>query len=234
MVGPRNPTSVSSMMRAMLRWEDAEGKRLSLYLREGDTAQIGRVSDNNVVLNSVGISRRHAVVTWREGAFEVKDLGSTNGTRVNGEPVNQLRVLEDGDVIGLHQVKLQFFELGQAEPELENNLEIEQTFVVLSDTAQPRLTISAGAQEGREIILKPGIMVIGRDSSKESWDIALQDRSVSRPHAQIEQQNNSFVLTDLGSANSTLVNGQIIAEPIVMQDGDVIEFGDTTLLFRER
>lgn len=230
----RDLTPISADMRGVLRWEDRAGKRRTLYLREGDTAQLGREVDNDVVLDSSHVSRRHAVVVWREGAFEIADLGSTNGTQVNGEPVTQPRILRDGDVIHLYTVELNFYELGKAAPELEAESEIEKTLVVLPDAPQPRLIISAGPQEGRKIPIRAGKMVIGRATSKATWDIALQDRAISRPHAQVERQDDRFVLTDLESANGTQLNGEMIAEPTALQDGDVIVLGETTLLFRAR
>lgn len=225
---------ISADARGILRWEDKAGKRRALYLREGDTAQIGREVDNDVVLESSHVSRRHAVVVWREGAFEIADLGSTNGTQVNGELVTQLRVLQDSDVIRLYDVELIFYESGKAAPELEAESDVRKTLIVPPDAAQPRLIISAGPQEGREIPIRAGKMVIGRATSKATWDIALQDRSISRPHAQVERQDDRFTLTDLDSANGTLVNGEIVAEPTALQDGDVIVLGETTILFRAK
>jgi pSer/pThr/pTyr-binding forkhead associated (FHA) protein len=96
------------------------------------------------------------------------------------------------------------------------------------------LIISAGPQEGREILLLGGTMTIGRDTAKVTWDIAIQDQALSRPHAQIEREEDDFILTDLDSANGTRVNGDKITEPTTMKDGDVITMGQTTFLFRAR
>jgi pSer/pThr/pTyr-binding forkhead associated (FHA) protein len=225
---------ISADARGVLRWEDKAGKRRALYLREGDTAQIGREMDNDVVLDSSHVSRRHAVIVWREGAFEIADLGSTNGTQVNGEPVTQSHILRDSDVIRLYDVELTFYESGKAAPDLEAEPDVRKTLVVPPDAARPRLIISAGPQEGREFPIRAGKMVIGRATAKATCDIALQDRSISRPHAQVERQDDCFMLTDLDSANGTLVNGKRVAEPTALQDGDVIVLGETTLLFRAR
>ena len=228
-----DPMPTDADMQAVLRWDDAAGQRRALYLREGDTVQLGRGRDNDVVLEGARISRHHAAIAWREGAFAIADLGSTNGTQVNGEMVTQPCVLRDGDVIHLAVGEVTFYELGQARPELEVKGE-GKTIIVPSDAAQPRLIITAGPQEGREIPICAGTMVIGRATAKANWDIALQDRAVSRPHAQVEWQDDRFTLTDLESANGTLVNGEMIAEPTTLQDGDVLELGETTLLFRAR
>ncbi len=61
-------------------------------------AVVGRSRDVDVQVDSVEVSRRHAVIYWSEGSVVVKDLGSTNGTMVNGYPVDNT-VVRPSDVI---------------------------------------------------------------------------------------------------------------------------------------
>lgn len=230
------PTQLGASIRAVLRWDDVSGSQQALYLREGDTVQIGRETNDDVVLSDPGVSRNHAILAWRDGAFEITDLGSTNGTRVNDQLITEPHRLHDGDVIRVYRVELTFLELSAALAEAGHQVTPgrEPTFVVLPDAPQPRLIVSAGSEEGREITLSAGAIKIGRATSKDTWDVSLQDRAISRPHAQIERQEEGFVLTDLGSANGTQVNGHVIEEPTLLRDGDVIVLGETTLLFRAR
>jgi ABC transport system ATP-binding/permease protein len=217
-------------IKAMLLWEFNGKHELPLY--DADTVEIGREPGNAVVMNAGQISRRHAVLTCRDDSFEVQDLGSVNGTQVNGELINGPYLLKDGDLITLWDVTLTFHLMQQnVQPQVK--IGREPTLVVNSDAPQPRLVISAGAQEGRKILLVPGMMVIGRaTASSEEWDIALQDRAISRPHARIEGTDKGFALADMGSANGTLLNGEEIGEPALLRDGDVIVMGETTLIFR--
>lgn len=71
------------------------------WLIEGDSALIGRGSDCDVVLPERQVSRHHArIERTGEGAYILRDLGSKNGTYVNGEEVGERpRLLEDGDEI---------------------------------------------------------------------------------------------------------------------------------------
>lgn len=66
----------------------------------GPQMSLGRYESNDVVLADVNVSRFHAEVVSVDGAIEVNDLGSRNGTRVNGELVQRAR-LRDGDEIGI-------------------------------------------------------------------------------------------------------------------------------------
>lgn len=61
---------------------------------------LGRSRTCDVVLHDPAISRRHALLSTRGGQCSIRDLGSTNGVEVNGEPV-QVAVLHAGDVVTL-------------------------------------------------------------------------------------------------------------------------------------
>lgn len=65
---------------------------------DGTSLTIGRAADNDLVVADGRVSRHHARVTGRRGTLVYTDLGSTNGSRVNGAPVGEL-VLGAGDRI---------------------------------------------------------------------------------------------------------------------------------------
>src|SRR5919202_4108933 len=68
---------------------------------------IGRLPECDIVLSDPNVSRRHAEVRRRGNDFVVVDLGSTNGTKVNGAGVRE-RVLLDGDEITLGSTRVRF------------------------------------------------------------------------------------------------------------------------------
>jgi dipeptidyl aminopeptidase/acylaminoacyl peptidase len=68
---------------------------------------IGRAPDNDIVVGDPATSGRHGRIEVRNGAFWVSDLGSTNGTLVNGEPVIE-KELSDGDLIAIGQNTMRF------------------------------------------------------------------------------------------------------------------------------
>lgn len=61
---------------------------------------IGRYFENDVIIDSPAVSRRHAHIRWRHGRFVVYDLGSRGGITVNGDPCRE-SVLRPGDLISL-------------------------------------------------------------------------------------------------------------------------------------
>lgn len=68
---------------------------------EGDQLTIGRDSTNGVAINDAEVSRKHARMMFQGGKYVLEDLGSTNGTFVNGQRLAGPVVLKPGDVISL-------------------------------------------------------------------------------------------------------------------------------------
>lgn len=81
------------------------GQRVEI--REGHYV-MGRSLDSDVVVNDSNVSRRHAEFVCAAGEVVVRDLGSTNGTKVNGVTVTGEQILRHGDVIGLGAVTITF------------------------------------------------------------------------------------------------------------------------------
>jgi hypothetical protein len=89
---------------------DVAGKRYPIL--KGRTV-IGRGSEADVTLDDTGASRRHAEVQWDGSRARVRDLGSTNGTQLNGARVTDA-VLEPDAVITIGRSRITFRVLAQA------------------------------------------------------------------------------------------------------------------------
>jgi len=84
---------------------------------------VGRDPDVEMPLRDVSISRRHALIEKdAEGRYIVSDLGSTNGTRVNGEPLTGPRALDEGDKIILGATVLRFTRGDEADARFREKL----------------------------------------------------------------------------------------------------------------
>jgi predicted component of type VI protein secretion system len=69
------------------------------YLLEGPEISIGRDNTNTIAINDAEVSRRHARMELRGATYAIQDLGSTNGTFVNGTRVNGMQPLTPGDSV---------------------------------------------------------------------------------------------------------------------------------------
>ena len=88
------------------------------------------------------------------------------------------------------------------------------------------LTLKSGKFSGRVYPLRKN-QTLGR----EKCEIILRDQHMSRQHANIKYLDGKFLLIDLGSANHTFVNDEMVQAPKTLQDGDMISVGNTDLLF---
>ena len=73
----------------------------------GPVISIGRASDNDVIVDDPMVSRHHCQLKLQHGAYGFIDLGSRNGSMVNGQPVSQI-ALGPGDVIQIGDTEVEF------------------------------------------------------------------------------------------------------------------------------
>ncbi len=83
----------------------------------------------------------------------------------------------------------------------------------------PTIVAQAGPLNGQRWTLKESL-VIGRD---QTCDVMVSDRQVSRYHARFTITPDGTQLEDMGSKNGTHCNGHAISDPVILQDGDIIQ-----------
>jgi hypothetical protein len=86
------------------------------FALERPVVNIGRRSDNDLVIEDARTSRVHAQIRVREGRFVIFDLGSTGGTKVNGRPIRQ-HILQPGDVVAIGRSRLVYGEDAGGSPD---------------------------------------------------------------------------------------------------------------------
>ncbi len=168
---------------------------------------IGRAEDNAIVVASDMASRHHARVYPAADGYRIADLGSSNGTYLNGERFHhQERLLRNGDTVQVGHEQLRFLE-GQETRFAQSQTPVLGTQVVRFDGDRLR---------------------IGRDPSN---DVVLGDPNVSRFHAEVVRSNGTMELRDLGSRNGTRLDGQLTGRRAVLGPGSQIGVGPFQLLF---
>jgi len=78
------------------------------HVLETERVTIGRQSGCTVIIRDTNVSREHAQLRRRPNGWTLRDLGSTNGTKLNGVRVDDEQMLADGDVIMLGAIKVTF------------------------------------------------------------------------------------------------------------------------------
>jgi Protein of unknown function (DUF3662)/FHA domain len=98
---PAPPSEPERVEEAVLEWSGGS------HVLAGHVTSIGRSSDCSIVLSDPNVSRRHAEIRHIGEGYSLIDLGSTNGTEVNGQRIAETALM-NGDVIGVGQTKLTF------------------------------------------------------------------------------------------------------------------------------
>lgn len=224
--------TLSPTILAKVVWQDPLTARTHEFLLvEGATATIGRLEANDIPIKQNHVSRHHAVISYRDGVFTISDLESANGVFINGQKISEPYPLIAGDEIKLFEPTLYFHAVYGDSEEIHTTQGV--SLPATTRTGKGKLMITNGPQEGTSIPLLLSLLTVGRATNKATWEIGLQDQSVSRPHAKLELLDTVWVVYDLNSANGTLVNGTPVTEKgRALHDGDVVTFGQTLTLFR--
>ena len=180
------------------------------------------------------VSRSHARLEVAEdGAVSVEDLGSTNGTRVNEETLTPQvpRAVMSGDSLRFGSV---YFTLHLPAPEPAGADAPAPPSAAPAEAASADVRAQAvDIREGATAVypLAPGLTTFGR--RPENTVAISGDLYVSGSHAQISAEDDVFILTDTGSTNGTLLNGERIPinTPFTLDSGDEILIGGTALRF---
>ncbi len=181
---------------------------------------VGRLNAD-VLLSDPSVSRSHARIIVQNGAITIEDVGSTNGTFVNGQKLTpQVPVpLVDGAEIAFGGTKLTLRMPGTApaqpaaEPALAASEPVTQTLTV---TAEEAVAEAPAAEEEAEVVaywcsddgtmripLSPGMYTIGRRPSNH---IVIPDPYVSGNHAILLVEPDLVNIEDVGSTNGTFVD----------------------------
>ena len=214
------------------------GKPDQEFVLRAGTLIVGRAQICDIMVPDGRVSRSHATLECTDDVCMLKDLGSANGTWVNGHRVTGVS-LNHGDSIRLGDCLLHF----QAVPEepspemsmtmVASNLDQEETDtaslpVEVSNTREPRLVIHT-PNGTTEVTIKDGPIQIGRDPRNE---VVLNTSESSRHHAVIERRGDSFFIRDLNSTNGTWVRGQKVSEQ-ALDDGDTVRVGRVRMVFKK-
>ena len=178
------------------------------------------------------LSRRHARIFIDDaGRPMVEDLGSTNGTWLNGERLTAPALLATGAELRVGQST---FDVEVADAARATQLDTGVPAVTPTVPEPPpsaaRLLVLAGPKQGEEIPLGDELL-IGRGYGEPG---ALGgDRLLSRSHARIARgPGGVFFLQDTGSTNGTVLNGVALRRVHALKDGDEIEIGSSRLEVR--
>lgn len=165
------------------------------------------------------LSRRHARLFLEGGAAYIADLGSKNGTTVNGVDIRQkTSPLHDGDTVTLG-------------PALSYRVALRRTAQPAREASLASLALTPESSEDglQPIVITAFPFLVGKAEAAFAQYRELHPRQVdylSRRHAHVFVKGDAPYVEDLGSTNGTLVNGKRLDEQARrLEDGDTVAFG---------
>ena len=219
---------------------------------------IGRKPHNDIQIDNLAISGEHAVVITILNDSFLEDLGSTNGTFVNGQPVKK-HFLQNGDVIELGKYSLKFV----AEvPQQTSNADFEKTMILRPGAAKPAPTAPAASAapaagaDAPHSTTSPGmapppaaaaapaapaalplgaIQILSGGSAGKEMELTKTLTTLGKPGVQvavIARRPHGYFITHVEGASFPVVNGKTLdAQAHPLADHDVIELAGVKMEF---
>jgi pSer/pThr/pTyr-binding forkhead associated (FHA) protein len=209
---------------------------------------VGRKPPADLVVPDTEVSSKHLRIRPEGDRLFVTDLGSTNGTTVDGGPKlapNVETAVVAGQKVQVGSATLEFVEITQAKPESSPGFASTERTVAIGGgamqsmlvnvarfkAAQPRLVVAA-EHDKRVVPIEEMDVVVGRDAKQAK--IAIQHQSISSKHARLRFENGRFLLEDLKSVNGTFVDGNPLVVPTPIQGEQALTFGTVDCLFVQK
>ena len=184
---------------------------------------LGRKPQNDIVIDNIAVSAEHAVVVTLFNDSFLEDLGSTNGTFVNGQPVKK-HFLQNGDVIELGRYRLKFVADADVAPtpypheltSLAETRPMEPLTTLINDTPAV-IRLLSGSSVGRELKLTKALTTLGRPGVQV---------------AVITRRPQGYYITHVQGIQFPVVNGNTLgAEAHPLNDRDVFELSGMKMEF---
>ncbi len=227
-----------------LKFKSDSSKLNEYQIEKGQSLTIGRLDDNDIVIENLAVSGHHAKIDTVGTEFLVTDLQSKNGTFVN-EGLIHSHKLRHGDVItiGKHMIVFTYSQGEELPAEADS---MNETMVmdtgkyremlaknVTAATAKPAETETMGVLsfltggEG-EVELSKKLTKIGKNASS---DIVISGLTVGQTAATISKRPDGYYLSYVSGMAKPKVNGKAVKESVTLKQFDTIEIGSIKMEF---
>lgn len=211
---------------------------LKTYSFTGKQITVGRLPENDIVIDNLGVSRKHAVIhSWKSG-YHLKDLGSKNSTFLNGRQIDSAE-LKDGDVItiGKYQILFQIPVCETERPQSMDQTVIIPNFSASANAAGQKADLRQQKTEWprlyrrsnhEEIALDKERVVIGK--GKDS-DIQLGGIFAPKITVEINRSGDDFILQKVSGRREININGEAMSDKVLAEE-DLIAIGPEEFVFK--
>ena len=221
------------------------GRELDKFLLGQGTLVIGRSPDCDITIDNPAISRKHATIKFEADHYVLTDLGSSNGTFLNGERLTEPTELKPGDVIGVAKFELQFQDTPQSEvaklmggmQDMEATVMVDATKMAQSFHAGPegaapgasgprKLVVLKGEANIKELVIERDVITMGK---APSCDLIIKGFFLDKIEATLTQKGDKYFLVPMGGG--VKFNNNKLEKEQALKIGDTFTVGKTVLAF---
>ena len=216
----------------------------SFQMTEGAKITIGRGTDADIVIDNTGVSRLHSSFELKNDIYLLSDLGSLNGTFVNGKKITSMASVSEEDFIEISKFRLMVVSHEEhATPMSSTDFmdEDEETVFVSkrkskstkTQAIKGRYKIRLVVVEGDASVAEVGLdgkssIKIGKDSS---CDLVISGFFVAKAQCYIMNRDGNFFIVPQRSWVATRLNGLKFKEEHLLRKGDIIEIKKVKIRF---
>ncbi len=199
---------------------------------------IGRKVDNDLVIEDGAVSGRHARIVKIQAVYFIEDLGSTNGTYIDGNKIDR-KQLRDADVVTIGKHKLLFMEdvedVVKAVPQA-GGFSDKTTFLRSGDHSSPSPTkrqmgvvkVVSGRTDRKQYKLNKQLTIIG---SEPDASIRLTGFFAPKTAAMIGRRGDGYYVTVAAKKTGVQLNDLAVEGQADLKDGDVLEVAGVKMYF---
>ena len=185
---------------------------------------LGRKRHNDIVLDNMVVSGEHCVFEIDDARdVHVKDMGSTNGTHLNGRLIRSRELLRDNDAIGIGNFKIQYVAAIEARPRVARDdtktMSLDSIgFPGTSGVKQAALKVLSGSSAGLDVPITKAVTTFGQPGTAVM---------------SVLHRRDGYYVGCMGDRVPVLLNGVAIGkETRSLSHGDVLDLSGTQMEFR--
>lgn len=229
---------------------------LKEYTLQTQPVTIGRSPQSSIHVDNPAVSHNHARIVYQDDGYYIEDLGSTNGTFLNGNRITRAR-LRPGDMImvGKHTIRFLVERPGEAAPavptapqapagprvaklegtmilDIKSRRELHEKFAPRGEAAKVavkkvgKLVVLEGKTTAKEFMLTSPTSIIGKSGGAA---VGLKGWFAPKVAGIITKQGAAYFLRS--TIKKTSVNGQPVTGRQELKEGDVVAVGKTKMRF---
>ena len=183
------------------------GQAERVIVWDSQDVSVGRSGENDIAIDDAALSRKHAQFYRANGAWAIKDLGTSNGTTVNGETVHT-RVLQNKDVVRFGEIEISFVQVSKNPGQIGKKVEFASQLKSFGG--------AAGQASNGEATMLGLVQTLDGDDDEEDFVVGKMNdfgADLAEMQAPVKRQAPRNLDAELGTLGGDELGGDPMASP---------------------